>query len=59
MELLAGGLAASGACLLTNPLEVTQLCSTAYLANRSFGGTRNFVVTVAGLRLMTSSVGDL
>jgi len=24
MELLAGGLAASGACLLTNPLEVTN-----------------------------------
>jgi hypothetical protein len=38
MELLAGGLAASGACLLTNPLEVTNSAQpTVVLVQRFFG----------------------
>jgi hypothetical protein len=38
MELLAGGLAASGACLLTNPLEVTNSAQpTVVLVQKFFG----------------------
>jgi hypothetical protein len=36
MELLAGGLAASGACLLTNPLEVTNSAQPTVVLEQKF-----------------------